>query len=73
MCSFQLQRPEDDQNDRRFQLIRKCKGSFVLNRSNFIVHAEIIPDGVGYSMAIFRRMKVNYWKINHMLKREKAL
>jgi len=37
------------------------------------IQAEIIPDGLGYSMAIFRSVKVNYWKINHLLKREKAL
>ncbi|MBP6872641.1 MAG: hypothetical protein KBC43_11600 [Bacteroidales bacterium] len=54
-------------------LTRKCKGSIFLNRNNFIVQAEIIPDGSGYSMAIFRSVKVNYWKINHLLKRGRAL
>jgi hypothetical protein len=28
---------------------------------------------IGNSMAILGGVKVNYWKINHLLKREKAL
>lgn len=59
--------------DLDINLTRKCKGSIVINRNNFIVQAEIIPDGIGFSMAIFRSAKINYWKINHLLKREKAL
>jgi hypothetical protein len=66
--NFLKEKPDLD-----ISLIRKCKGTLVLNRNNFIVQAEIIPDGLGYSMAIFRSVKVNYWKINHLLGREKAL
>jgi hypothetical protein len=66
--NFLKEKPELD-----IFLTRKCKGSFVLNRNNFVVQAEIILDGSGYSMVIFRSVKVNYWKINHLLKRDKAL
>jgi hypothetical protein len=52
---------------------RKCKGSIVLNRNNFIVQAEIILEGSYYSFAIFRSSRVNYWKINHLLDRETPL
>jgi len=66
--NFLKEKPDLD-----ISLIRKCKGSIVLNRNNFFVHAEIIPDGSGYSMAIFRSSKINYWKINHLLRREKPV
>ena len=66
--NFLKEKPDLD-----ISLTRKCKGSIVLNRNNFIAQAEIIPDGLGYSMAIFRSVKVNYWKINHLLRREKPL
>jgi hypothetical protein len=66
--NFIEQAPEFD-----YPIMKECQGKIFLRSSSFIIEGQVTDIKVNYPRSIYLSPEISYWKINHLLKRDKPI